>query len=108
MIDIALATLTTYTTDEQGLTPELQVELNTASADLQLELNKAVCAVFKHEKEFLTLIQHNPAITDLESFYMSGGSCRIEVFNNETGFSKDEYINTALVMDFIEGLEDQP
>ena len=74
--------------------------------ELQDELQKAVCAVFRNEKKFLELIGHNPIVINLESFYMSGGSCRIEVFNCETGFKNDEYINTALVMDFIDNLEE--
>jgi len=74
--------------------------------ELQLELQKSVCAVYRNEKQFLEMIGKNPATADLESFYMSGGSCRIETFDNETGLTKAEYIDTALVMDFIDGLEE--
>lgn len=40
VIDIALAALNAYTLEEKNLTPELQVELDNATRDLQNELGK--------------------------------------------------------------------
>ncbi len=40
VIDVGLAALNTYAMDEKDMTPELQVELDNASKDLQIELGK--------------------------------------------------------------------
>ena len=71
------------------------------------ELYDAVSTVFLNSHSFMDSIGIDPKKNILESFYMSGGSCRAEISNQLSGEVTVKFIQTVLVIDFLEDCKDE-
>ena len=71
------------------------------------DLYDAVSTVLLNSNSFLDSIGVDPKKNILESFYMSGGSCRAEISNQLSGEVTVKFIQTVLVIDFLEELKDE-